>query len=120
MCNLPPFLLFVCNNVALSERGGYITAAREGEVPGMGLVVLVSPDLEECSILRQWVCEFSSRGSIHNFNKLKKLPRNIVNESIIFKSNAQTQILFGTRVKDTLLICWGAAANDLFFHAVVQ
>lgn len=46
----------------------------------MGLVVLVSPDLEECSILRQWVCEFSSRGSIHNFNKLKKLPRNIVNE----------------------------------------
>lgn len=41
----------------------------------MGLVVLVSPDLEECSIPRQWVkkvCEFSSRGSIHNFNKLKK------------------------------------------------
>lgn len=86
----------------------------------MGLVVLVSPDLEECSIPRQWVCEFSSRGSIHNFNKLKKLPRNIVNEPIIFKSNAQTQILFGTRVTDMMLICWGAAANDLFFHAVVQ
>lgn len=66
----------------------------------MGLVVLVSPDLEECSILRQWVCEFSSRGSIHNFNKLKKLTRNFVNEPIIFKSNAQTQILFGTRVTD--------------------
>lgn len=89
----------------------------------MGLVVLVSPDLEECSIPRQWVkkvCEFSSRGSIHNFNKLKKLTRNFVNEPIIFKSNAQTQILFGTRVTDMMLICWGAAANDLFFHAVVQ
>eukprot|EP00105_Crassostrea_gigas_P045557 XP_019929705.1 PREDICTED: uncharacterized protein LOC109620862 [Crassostrea gigas] len=39
---------------ALSEREGYIIADREGEVPGMALVVLVSPDLEECSIPRQW------------------------------------------------------------------
>lgn len=52
--------LFAIIYVALSERGGYIIAAREGEVPGMGLVVLVSPDLEECSIPRQWVKKFAS------------------------------------------------------------